>query len=82
VADHVLLNDCLVDPLLENYKYIIVDEAHERSISTDLLLAMIKKALQERTDLRLIISSATINPKVFEDYFQNMAVRLEMCSFS
>jgi len=43
VADHVLLNDCLVDPLLENYKYIIVDEAHERSISTDLLLAMIKR---------------------------------------
>ena len=71
VTDHILLNECLHDPDLKKYKYIIVDEAHERSISTDLLLAMVKKALRRRKHrgMRLIISSATIDPKVFENYF-------------
>jgi len=78
MTDQVLLNECLVDPLLKKYKYIIVDEAHERSIATDLLLAMIKKALMKRRNLRLIISSATINPKIFENYFQSMAVRIHV----
>ena len=69
VTDHILLNQCLYDRDLRKYKYVIVDEAHERSISTDLLLAMVKKALRRRPSMRLIISSATIDPKVFEDYF-------------
>ena len=60
MTDQLLLNEVLNDPLLLKYKYIIVDEAHERSISTDLLLAMVKKALKRRPKLRLVISSATI----------------------
>ncbi|XP_057296015.1 uncharacterized protein LOC130624965 isoform X2 [Hydractinia symbiolongicarpus] len=78
MTDQVLLNECLRDRRLTKYKCIVIDEAHERSIATDLLLAMIKQALKERPELRLIISSATIDPTVFEHYFQGMASRIHV----
>ena len=68
-TDHSLLNECLLDPILSKYSCIIIDEAHERSIYTDILLGMIKSFLPRRPDLKLIITSATINPKVFIRYF-------------
>ncbi|NPA77114.1 MAG: DEAD/DEAH box helicase [Candidatus Diapherotrites archaeon] len=69
VTDHVLLNECIGDPDLSRYSCIVIDEAHERSIYTDLLLGMIKKALQRRPDLHAIITSATIDPEVFVKFF-------------
>ncbi|XP_076080411.1 uncharacterized protein LOC143051368 [Mytilus galloprovincialis] len=69
VTDHVLLNECLRDPHLSMFSCIIIDEAHERSIFTDLLLGMIKKCLPSRQDLRLIVTSATIDPDVFVRFF-------------
>ena len=69
MTDHALLNECLRDPNLTKYSCVIVDEAHERSIFTDLLLGMIKKALSKRADLRVIITSATIDPGLFLRYF-------------
>ena len=48
MTDHILLSDCLRDPLFSKYSLIFVDEAHERSIFTDLLLGFLKKALAER----------------------------------
>ena len=69
MTDHVLLNECLKDPLLSSFSCIIIDEAHERSIFTDLLLGMIKKCLTLRTDLRVVITSATIDPDIFVRYF-------------
>ena len=68
-TDHTLLNECLKDPTLQKYSCIIIDEAHERSIYTDLLLGMIKKCLAVRNDLRVIVTSATIDPQVFVKYF-------------
>ncbi|XP_046356009.2 ATP-dependent RNA helicase DEAH12, chloroplastic-like [Haliotis rufescens] len=69
MTDHCLLNECLKDPILSAYSCVIVDEAHERSIYTDLLLGMLKMCLKQRPDLRVIITSATIDPEVFVRYF-------------
>ena len=73
-TDHSLLNECLKDPSLRKYSCIIIDEAHERSIYTDLLLGMIKKALQTRPELRVVITSATIDPDLFVSYFSGCPV--------
>ena len=73
-TDHNLLNECLKDPLLQKYSCVIIDEAHERSIYTDLLLGMIKKCLKQRNDLRVIVTSATIDPDVFVRYFGDAPV--------
>lgn len=57
------------DPLLSNYKCVIVDEAHERSVEIDLLLLLLKKACLRRKDLKVVIMSATIDLDKFRNYF-------------
>ncbi|KAG2597581.1 ATP-dependent RNA helicase DEAH12, chloroplastic-like [Panicum virgatum] len=68
-TDSCLLHHCMSDKGLDGISYIIVDEAHERSLNTDLLLAMIKNKLLDRLDLRLIIMSATANADRLMEYF-------------
>ena len=70
VTDHTLLNECIKDPLFSKYSCLVIDEAHERSIHTDILLAFVKKCLPQRQDLKVIVTSATIDPSVFKQYFQ------------
>lgn len=72
MTDHILLNECLKDRSLSKYSCIIIDEAHERSIYTDLLLGLVKQCLESRKDLRVVITSATIDPKIFVEYFGGM----------
>ncbi|XP_024156526.1 probable pre-mRNA-splicing factor ATP-dependent RNA helicase DEAH9 isoform X2 [Rosa chinensis] len=75
LTDGVLLREMMDDPLLTKYSVVMVDEAHERSISTDILLGLLKKIQKRRPELRLIISSATIQAKSMAAFFQSSRKR-------
>lgn len=71
MTDGMLLREFLDDPMLSKYSVMIVDEAHERTLHTDILLSLLKDVTRARPDFRLVISSATLDEKKFSDYFQN-----------
>ncbi|HEX4728562.1 MAG TPA: ATP-dependent RNA helicase HrpA, partial [Jatrophihabitans sp.] len=74
MTDGILLAEIQHDRLLRNYDTIIIDEAHERSLNIDFLLGYLKQLLPRRPDLKLIITSATIDPQRFADYFDGCPV--------
>ncbi len=69
MTDGILLAEIHSDPLLKNYDTIIVDEAHERSLNIDFLLGYLKQLLPRRPDLKLIITSATLDAERFAKHF-------------
>lgn len=74
MTDGILLAETQYDPLLSRYQIIIIDEAHERSLNIDFLLGYIKRILPQRPDLKLIITSATIDLERFSQHFGNAPV--------
>ena len=69
MTDGMLLREFMTEPDLGGYSAIIIDEAHERGVNTDILLALLKDLARERPELKVLISSATMNAKGFSDYF-------------
>jgi HrpA-like RNA helicase len=70
LTDGMLLRECMVDRDLKAYSYILIDEAHERSINSDLLCALVRQIQDRRKDLKVIIMSATLEADLFEKYFK------------
>jgi len=74
MTDGILLAETQTDRFLDSYDTIIIDEAHERSLNIDFLLGYLKQLLPRRPDLRLIITSATIDPQRFSDHFNHAPI--------
>jgi len=74
MTDGILLAEAQNDPYLNEYDTLIVDEAHERSLNIDFVLGILKTLLQKRKDLKLIITSATIDTEKFSNAFDDAPV--------
>uniref|UniRef100_A0A915Q4W7 RNA helicase n=1 Tax=Setaria digitata TaxID=48799 RepID=A0A915Q4W7_9BILA len=70
MTDGILLREFMSDPLLTQYSILMIDEAHERSINTDVTLGLLRKIIMIRQDLRVIVSSATLDAILFRDFFE------------
>ena len=77
MTDGILLAETQHDRYLSQYDTIIIDEAHERSLNIDFLLGYLRQLIARRSDLKIIITSATIDPKSFADHFAIQSAKEE-----
>ena len=74
MTDGFLLREFLTEPDLKSYQCLIIDEAHERTLHTDILFGLVKDIVRFRSDLKLIISSATLDAEKFSKYFDDASI--------
>lgn len=79
-TDGMLINQILQDPLLSSYSVVMVDDIHERTINTDLLLGLLKKIRRRRRDLKLVISSATLDAEQISAFFEEQELHSTVLS--
>ena len=74
MTDGMLLRELLTDPELSGYSILMIDEAHERTLHTDIIFGLIKDIAKYKKDLKVLISSATLDAEKFSDYFNNAPI--------
>ena len=74
--DRLVLDELVESPTLDEYSCLVIDEAHERTISIDVILGLVKDLLSIRKDFKVIITSASMEISLFEKYFNKKTLKV------